>query len=34
MNQLMQVANGLLFGIGLIIASALMKAVLKIGFCG
>jgi hypothetical protein len=30
----MNIVNGLLFGIGLILASALMKALLSMGFCG
>lgn len=34
MPQLMSMVNGLCFGIGLILASALMKAVLHMGFCG
>lgn len=34
MNQLIQICNGFLFGIGLILASALMRAVLHMGLCG
>lgn len=34
MNTGLQIINGLLFGIGLIIAAFLMKALLHIGWCG
>lgn len=34
MNFGLAAINGFLFGIGLIIAAFLMKALLKIGFCG
>ena len=33
MNQLNSVVNGFLFGVGLILASALMKSVLHMGVC-
>ncbi len=33
MNQLNSVVNGFLFGVGIILASALMKTVLHMGFC-
>ena len=33
MNSLMNVANGLLFGIGLILAAALMRILLHMQFC-
>lgn len=33
MNALMNVANGFLFGVGLILAAAAMKAVLHMQFC-
>lgn len=33
MNQLNSVVNGFLFGVGLILASALMKVVLHMGVC-
>ncbi len=32
-NSLMQIANGFLFGTGLILAAALMRAVLHMSFC-
>ena len=34
MNYGLTAVNGFLFGIGLIIAAFLMKALLHIGFCG
>lgn len=34
MNALQQVANGLLFGSGMILAAMLFRAVLHAGFCG
>lgn len=34
MNFGLKLIEGVLFGIGLIIASVLMKALLKVGFCG
>jgi hypothetical protein len=34
MNTGMQIINGLLFGVGLILAAFLMKSLLSIGFCG
>ena len=34
MAQLTTLANGVLFGIGLILASMLMKALFHSGFCG
>lgn len=34
MSFLIQVANGFAFGIGLVLASLVMKLVFKIGFCG
>lgn len=33
-SSLMQVVNGFLFGIGLIVAAFVMKFVFHIGFCG
>ena len=33
MNSLVQVANGFLFGVGAILAAALMRAVLHMSFC-
>lgn len=33
MNALMNVANGFLFGVGMILAVAFMKAVLHMGIC-
>ncbi len=34
MNDLRQVANGLEFGLGLILISAIMKVLFHMGFCG
>jgi hypothetical protein len=34
MSFLMQVANGFCFGIGLILASLVMKLLFHVGFCG
>lgn len=34
MNQGLQILNGVCFGIGMILAAFLMKALLHIGFCG
>ncbi len=33
MNELQQVLNGFLFGVGIILASAAMKALLHMQFC-
>ncbi len=33
-NTGMQVVHGFLFGIGLILAAVLMKALVQVGFCG
>lgn len=33
-NSLMQVVNGFLFGIGLIVAAFVMKWIFHVGFCG
>lgn len=33
MNALMRIANGFLFGLGMILAVALMKALLHMGLC-
>lgn len=34
MNMGLQIVNGFLFGVGLILASAAMKVVFHMGFCG
>lgn len=34
MNSLMQIANGFCFGVGVILAAALMRVVLHMGLCG
>lgn len=34
MNSLMEIVNGFLWGIGLVLAAALMRAVLHMGICG
>ncbi len=34
MNELMQVANGFLWGSGLILAAVVFKLLFHVGFCG
>ncbi len=34
MQQALQIVSGFFFGVGLILASALMKALLHMGLCG